>query len=114
MQKNRIVNKQFPHVIEITRNVDSGDPFNTTDTEKVIYNGIGRSFTSTTTDGNGKVITNSRQASIPVKFDEWNEPVLNKDIIKVTMGNITETGVVLDMSANNGTTTIYWEEHTRI
>lgn len=113
MRKDKIDNERFPHVVKITRNTGSNDPFNSTATEKVLYNGIGRSFSSTTTDGNGKVITNSRQVSLPLKFNEWTEPILNNDIIKVTIGNLSETGMILDMAANNGTTTIYWESITR-
>ena len=83
MRKDRIDNPRYPHHIRIVRvnpsageGDDPNDPFADPvepgqETEVVVYDGIGRSFTDTTTTGNDDVDTNKRKASIPVRFDKW-------------------------------------------
>ena len=150
MKKRVIVNKRYPHHIRIIRKVEaastSNDPFVRASGETedfVIYEGEGRSFTDTTTDGDGKVDTNKRKVSIPVKYDEWptgvtevetpaegepsGEPEgtvttvtvekqwpLDGDEIEITMGNVTERGRVKDFEPDNNRSIVYWEYNRNV
>ena len=133
MRKEVISNPRYPHVIKIVRltdvqvsvvnesELDSEDPFatNTTSTphtktekkEVVLYDGKGRSFTDTTTNGMGKVDINKRKASIPVRYDVWEagKLPLDGDAIHVTIGNNVEKGRVRDCEPDNDRTIVYWE-----
>ena len=111
MKKQKVNNPRFLHTIKVTRMVVSDNPFAEEEEELVLYEGKGRSYTNTTTDGDGKVVTNMRKASIPVIFDQWEEgkEIRNGDIIEVTIGNIGEKGVVRDMEPCNFGTELYWD-----
>lgn len=138
MKKEVIVNDRYPHHVKITRRkeaVESDDPFErATGGEEtiIIYEGKGRSYTDTTTNGTGSVDVNKRKASIPVRFDEWDGLVVSQqqteqegseeesesetplwpmdgDIIEVTKGNVTEAGKVRDFEPDNNRSVIYWE-----
>lgn len=79
--------------------------------ETVLYDGRGRSFTDTTTNGNVEVDTNKRKASIPVRYDEWGagEKPLDGDTIYVTVGRNTEIGRVRDCEPDNNRSLVYWD-----
>lgn len=123
MRKDRIDNPRYPHHIRIVRvNSSSGegddpnDPFADPvepgqETEVVVYDGIGRSFTDTTTTGTDDVDTNKRKASIPVRFDKWEVGVrpLDGDTIYATVGNNTEIGQVRDFEPDNNRSLVYWD-----
>lgn len=133
MRKEVVNNPRYPHVIKIVRmtdvqvsvvnesELDSEDPFatNTTSTphaktekkEVVLYEGKGRSFTDTTTNGMGKVDINKRKASIPVRYDKWEagKLPLDGDTIYTTVGNNIEEGRVRDCEPDNDRTIVYWE-----
>ncbi len=111
MKKQNANNPRFPHTIKVTRVVVSDNPFDAEEETLCLYCGKGRSYTNTTTDGDGKVVTNMRKASIPVVFDEWKEgkSILNGDTIEVQIGNIYEKGIVRDMEPCNFGTEIYWD-----
>jgi hypothetical protein len=133
MRKEVVNNPRYPHVIKIVRlkdiqvsvvnesELDSEDPFatNTTSTphtktekkEVVLYDGKGRSFTDTTTNGMGKVDVNKRKVSIPVRYDKWeaNRQPLDGDTIHVIIGCNTEEGRVRDSEPDNDRTIVYWE-----
>lgn len=115
----RISEKNVP--VENASEIDDEDPFATgtasdpkTKTEKeeiTLYDGRGRSFTDTTTNGMGKVDINKRKVSIPVRYDEWTaggQP-LDGDTIYATVGNNTEVGRVRDSEPDNDRTIVYWE-----
>lgn len=113
MEKTEIVNCRYPHVIRITRLTrDSGDnPFvETKETVEELYNGVGRSFTDTTTEGNKNVDENKRKASIPVRYDKWDadKQPLDGDLIEVAIGNNREVGIVKDSEPDNNRTIVYW------
>lgn len=76
-----------------------------------LYNGIGRSFTDTTTNGNVEVDTNKRKASIPMRFDKWGSGKLplDGDTIYATVGENTERGRVRDCEPDNNRTVVYWD-----
>ena len=123
MRKDRIDNPRYPHHIRIVRvnpssgeGADPNDPFSDPvepgqETEVVVYDGIGRSFTDTTTTGNDDVDTNKRKASIPVRFDKWEVGVrpLDGDTIYATVGNNTEIGQVRDFEPDNNRSLVYWD-----
>lgn len=135
MRKSIIKNPRYPYNIRIVRTVnktvptpstsseeiiDDDDPFNENDdtegaspvaTEEkiVIYDGCGRSYTDTTTNGNKIVDTNKRKASIPVRYDDWDSLPLDGDKIYITMGKVTENGVVRDCELGSDNTLVYWE-----
>lgn len=82
MKRIVIDNPRYPHHIRIIRKVvkdwlddasssSSSSSSNEEEQELVVYDGIGRSYTDTTTTGDAKVDSNKRKASIPVRFDEW-------------------------------------------
>lgn len=77
----------------------------------VIYDGVGRSYTNTTTTGSGKVEDNKREISIPVRFDEWEAGAypLDGDEVEVRMGSVIETGTVKDFEPDNNRSVVYWE-----
>lgn len=81
------------------------------DAEDVLYDGIGRVYTDTTTTGDSRVDENKRKASIPVRFDEWGECdfPLDGDIIRCKIGNHTEEGMVKDCEGDNNRTVVYWQ-----
>ena len=131
MLKEEIVNPRYPHEIMIyrvgKRNTDSqpvlddDDPFadtpksdsgsNSAEERTVLYQGYGRSYTDTTTNGDGKVESNKRKASIPVRFDKWEKDMwpLDGDTIEVTLGNVKERGTVKDFEPDNNRSVVYWE-----
>ena len=131
MLKEEVINPRYPHEILIYRvgkkntgnasAVDDDDPFaestpvtsgsDSTEEKTVLYKGNGRSYTDTTTNGDGKVESNKRKASIPVRFDEWEENgwPLDGDTIEVTMGNVRERGTVKDFEPDNNRSVVYWE-----
>lgn len=133
MRKEAVRNPRYPHTIKIVRiseknvpvenagEIDDEDPFATgtasdpkTKTEKeevTLYDGRGRSFTDTTTNGMGKVDINKRKASIPVRYDGWGagRQPLDGDTIYATVGNNTEVGRVRDSEPDNDRTIVYWE-----
>ena len=78
--------------------------------EQVVYEGIGRSYTDTTTTGDAKVDSNKRKASIPVRFDEWNSLIpMSGDVLIAVKGNITEEWEVKDFEPDNNRSVIYGE-----
>lgn len=110
MLKEEVVNPRYPHTITIVRK--SGGDFlsETSETTTVIYEGEGRSYTDTTTTGSANVETNRRKASIPVRFDEWEDIVpMSGDIVTVVKGNITEQWEVKDFEPDNNRSVIYGE-----
>lgn len=133
MRKEVISNPRYPHTIKIVRileevvpvenasEIEDEDPFASNDTstpqtkterkEVVLYEGCGRSFTDTTTNGMGKVDINKRKASIPVRYDKWEagKRPLDGDTIYATVGNNTEEGRVRDCEPDNDRTIVYWE-----
>ena len=123
MRKDRIDNPRYPHHIRIVRvnpsageGSDPNDPFSDPvepgqETYVVVYDGIGRSFTDTTTTGTDDVDTNKRKASIPVRFDKWEVGVrpLDGDTIYATVGNNTEIGQVRDFEPDNNRSLVYWD-----
>ena len=121
MRKANIRNPRHPHTIKIVRvlvsKADENDPFAdddakvSEDTEIVIYEGEGRSYTDTTTEGGKNVDENKRKASIPVRYDEWDADrcPLDGDMIYSTVGNNTEVGMVKDCEPDNNRTVVYWD-----
>lgn len=107
MERWSHVNKRFPHTIKVYREMKE-DAFSAEVAEKVLYEGEGRSFTNTTTDGDD-VTVNMRKAAIPPLFSEWEEPILAGDVIEVWIGNVHEYGVVTDWEPANFGTEIYWK-----
>lgn len=113
MLREKPDNPRWPHKVKVTRLTPSEDPFKRDLDSEVLYEGDGRSYTDTTTTGGGteesRVDVNKRKASIPVRFDEWAEPLLDGDAIEVAMGNVVERGVVKDFEPDNNRTVVYWE-----
>lgn len=129
MRKGKANNPRYPHTIKVVRistvqvpvetPVDDEDPFasdNDASTaaqtvETVLYEGKGRSYTDTTTNGDNKVDTNKRKASIPVRYDEWeaNRKPLDGDTIYATVGDSTEIGRIRDCETDNDRSVIYWD-----
>lgn len=115
---DEIINERYPHGILIRRvvpgRVDEENPFSDSasleDVEAVVYDGEGRSFTDTTTEGNNYIDENKRKASIPVRYDEWDagSKPTDGDLIRVTIGNNVEDGVVYDCESDNNRTLVYW------
>ena len=101
----------------IVGKADPSDPFADNDApvghdeEIVIYEGEGRSYTDTTTEGDKYVDQNKRKASIPVRYDEWDADrcPLDGDTIYSTVGNNTEVGMVKDCEPDNNRTVVYWD-----
>lgn len=116
----KIDNPRYPHTIKVVRVTpgkgDADNPFAdddapVDDVEETLYEGRGRSYTDTTTEGDNNVDENKRKASIPVRFDEWDEGKipLDGDTIYATVGNNVEKGVVKDCEPDNNRTVIYWD-----
>lgn len=128
MRKERIINPRYPHYITIVRRVLPTDEFSDEELEDlVIYRGVGRGFTDTTTNG-VDVSTNKRKASIPVRFDEWGNKAcahrdeseiekpypMDGDILTVRMGNVTEEWKVRDFEPDNDRSIVYAELNRNI
>lgn len=121
MLEEEISNPRFPHIVTIVRinanaSADADDPLSESNgegeqKETVLYQGIGRSYTDTTTNGDKEVDTNKRKASIPVRFDKWEKGrlPLDGDTIYATVGNNTEIGRVRDCEPDNNRTVVYWD-----
>lgn len=121
MLEEEISNPRYPHFITIVRvntaaSADADDPLaepvaSGTAKEEVLYQGIGRSFTDTTTNGNQEVDTNKRKASIPMRYDKWEKGKLplDGDTIYATVGNNTEIGRVRDCEPDNNRSLVYWD-----
>lgn len=126
MYEEEIINPRYPHDILIYRvgkksedTSEDDDPFAEdeptaeTDTEKrtILYQGNGRSYTDTTTTGDGKVENNKRKISIPKRFDEWDEDKwpLDGDTVEIAMGKVKERGTVKDFEPDNNRSVVYWE-----
>ena len=133
MRKEVISNPRYPHTIKIVRileevvpvenasEIEDEDPFASNETsnpqtktereEVILYEGCGRSFTDTTTNGMGKVDINKRKASIPVRYDKWeaSRQPLDGDTIHVIICFNTEDGRVRDSEPDNDRTIVYWE-----
>ena len=114
MRKPNIINERYPHFVRIVRvdkKSDEENPF-ADEEEKAItlYEGPGRSYTDTTTEGDKNVDENKRKSSIPVRFDEWDaqRKPLDGDMIYSTVGNNTEIGMVKDCEPDNNRTVVYW------
>lgn len=107
MLEEEIINPRFPHTIKIVRVEDDDNP----NGGAILYDGRGRSFTDTTTNGDVEVDANKRKASIPVRFDKWEEGrlPLDGDTIYATVGNNTEIGRVRDCEPDNNRTLVYWD-----
>ena len=119
MEKVEIINERYPHDVRITRIIPGkgidDNPFADEDAPledgiEVLYEGIGRSYTDTTTTGNKIVDENKRKVSIPVRYDEWGsrEKPLDGDRVFVRIGECEEEGVVDDCEADNDRTVVYW------
>lgn len=113
MRKQVIINPRYPHNIKIVRTAyaDDIDDTQAESTEEVIYDGKGRSFTDTTTNGTVEVDLNKRKASIPVRYDEWDagKQPLDGDTIYATVGKNTEIGRVRDCEPDNNRSLVYWD-----
>lgn len=113
MEKQHIDNKRYPHKVRIVRKVyaDMDNPFSDEESvDDVLYEGEGRSFTDTTTEGNGNVDESKRKASIPVRYDEWGadrKPV-DGDIIEVDLCGNVEVGIIKDCEPDNNRSIVYW------
>ena len=111
MEKKVFDNERYPHVVYIKRILCEDDPFGEAPCEEeLLYGGKGRSFTDTTTEGNGNVDSNKRKASIPVRYDEWGagKKPLDGDTIEVWVGDNMEVGIVKDSEPDNNRTIVYW------
>lgn len=110
MRKVKVSNPRYPHTIKIVRR---GLPDRYSEgelAEQIVYEGIGRSYTDTTTTGDAKVDSNKRKASIPVRFDEWSGLIpMSGDVLIVVKGNITEEWEVKDFEPDNNRSVIYGE-----
>lgn len=116
---NEIENLRYPHYVKIVRitpgRVDDNNPFADDDApleniEEVLYEGEGRSFTDTTTEGGKNVNENKRKSSIPIRFNEWDEDKQPQDgdVIKTVVGNNSTIGIVNDCEPDNNRSIIYW------
>ena len=100
MYEEEIINPRYPHDILIYRvgkksedTSDDDDPFaedeptekNESDERIILYEGKGRSYTDTTTTGDGKVENNKRKISIPKRFDTWDDDMwpLDGDTVEI-------------------------------
>lgn len=115
MRRIKVDNPRYPHTITIVRRVlqdrYSEEPL----LEKIVYKGVGRSYTDTTTTGDAKVDSNKRKASIPVRFDEWNGLIPQSgDYLIAVKGNISEEWEVKDWEPDNNRTVIYGEHNRNL
>ena len=111
MKKVEITNSLYPHEIRIVRMV-AGDWLDDDESEQelVVYEGSGRSYTDTTTNGDNKVDTNKRKCSIPKRYDAWGELFpMSGDMVYVTKGNIKEKWEVKDFEPDNLRSVVYGE-----
>ena len=110
MRKVKVSNPRYPHTIKIVRR-EVPDRYSEGELgEQIVYEGIGRSYTDTTTTGDAKVDSNKRKASIPVRFDEWDGLVpMSGDVLIAVKGNITEEWEVKDFEPDNNRSVIYGE-----
>ncbi len=109
----RIDNPRFPHTCEIIHIEESDDPMQDEGESITIYQGCCRSSAHQTTNDNGKVITSTRQLSIPLKRGDWKKyerrPRVGDTVI-VDVDDIDfEYGYILDFLPNNLGTTILYE-----
>jgi len=114
MLKKRIDNPRYPHCIKIVRRSVPGRYEDSELSERIIYEGPGRSYTDTTTTGDSRVDTNKRKASIPMRFDKWgvngNDNIpMSGDILIVRKANISEEWEVKDFEPDNDRSVIYGE-----
>ena len=108
MKKVEYNNPRFPHTIKVFREgTNPDDPFAESGEPIILYEGEGRSFAKAMTDGSGKIITNSRQSSIPKTY--WSTPIIAGDLIEIRNGNIVEKGEVIDCNVGNFYTLIFWK-----
>jgi hypothetical protein len=119
MEKMQIENPRYPHYVKIVRIIpgkgEEDNPFADEEAEVkdetiVLYEGEGRSFTDTTTEGDNIVDSNKRKSSIPVRFNMWANEMkpLDGDTIYSTVGNNTEVGIIKDCESDNFRTLVYW------
>lgn len=116
MKKVEVDNPRYPHRIKIIRKVekdwldDDVSVGETDGSELTVYEGVGRSYTDTTTTGDSKVDTNKRKASIPVRYDEWGDLIpMSGDLLYVTKGSISEQWEVKDFEPDNNRSIVYGE-----
>lgn len=119
MRKETVDNPRYPHYIRIVRREVKDRYSEGGLVETVVYEGMGRSYTDTTTTGDAKVDTNKRKASIPVRFDEWGRcpsgnalgtvVPMSGDILIATKGNIVEEWEVKDFEPDNNRSVVYGE-----
>lgn len=128
MNQTDVINPRFPHTCKIVRAVNSvpmedvglnDDPMadnigteeGNAQSEKIIYEGICRSYNRETVSGNGDVITSYRGLALPIKQDEWTEETApaEGDMITVWRKGYIETGNVLDKTPGNFGTHIVWK-----
>ena len=130
MKKETIDNPRYPHHIRIVRKVVSdwlegadGGASDTAAEEIVVYEGVGRSYTDTTTTGDSKVDSNKRKCSIPVRFDEWGSSQtesesalvpMSGDVVYVTKGRVTEEWEVRDFEPDNNRSVVYGEHNRNL
>ena len=116
MRKNKVRNPRYPHSIRIVRMIYPDRYTKSEATEEVIYEGAGRSYTDTTTTGDAKVDTNKRKASIPRRFDEWEngKVPMSGDILRVVKGSITEEWEVKDFEPDNDRSVVYGEHNRNL
>lgn len=112
MRRNKVDNPRYPHTIKIVRRTLPDRYSNESPTEETVYEGVGRSYTDTTTTGDAKVDSNKRKASIPVRFDQWNGLIpMSGDYLIAVKGNITEEWEIKDWEPDNDRTVIYGEHN---
>lgn len=110
MRRIKVDNPRYPHSIKIIRRELPGRYSKGEPVETIVYEGMGRSYTDTTTTGNAKVDLNKRKASIPVRFDEWKDLVpTSGDILIAVKGNIREEWEVKDFEPDNNRSVVYGE-----
>ena len=116
MRKVKVDNPRYPHTITIVRMVYPDRYSQEQPTEEIIYYGMGRSYTDTTTTGDAKVDTNKRKASIPRRFDKWEKGKMPMagDILRVVKGSITEEWEVKDFEPDNDRSVIYGEHNRNL
>ena len=120
-------------MIRILRHVLPDDEFSEEEPGVVvIYSGVGRGYTDTTTNGT-EVDVNKRKASIPMRYDEWGScckqynydsngnPVsvtkpypMDGDTLLITKGNVVEEWKVRDFEPDNDRTVVYAELNRNI
>ena len=111
-RRTKVDNPRYPHTIRIVRR-RLPDRYSEGDLqEEIVYEGVGRSYTDTTTTGDAKVDSNKRKASIPVRFDQWNGLTPQSgDLLIAVKGNISEEWQVKDWEPDNNRSVIYGEHN---